>query len=72
MASLLIKNIPDNIRKRLKEQAEINHRSMNKQAVSILEQALTRPAIGTLPAPVKAKIRFSGEWVNQAKRWGRQ
>jgi plasmid stability protein len=71
MASLLIKNIPENLRKKLKAQAELNHRSMNKQAVSILEQALEKPVTGQLPPPVKLKFRPTNEWLNKAKRWGR-
>ena len=71
MSSLLIKNIPENLRIKLKEQAELNHRSMNKQAVSILEQALERPGIRQLPPPVKLKFRVTNEWLNKAKRWGR-
>lgn len=71
MSSLLIKNIPENLRKKLKEQAELNHRSMNKQAVSILEQALERPVIGSLPLPVKAKVFITDKWLNKAKKEGR-
>ncbi len=71
MSSLLIKNIPENLRKKLKEQAEINHRSMNKQAVSILEQALERNGIGRFPVPVKAKIFITDKWLNKAKKEGR-
>ena len=72
MSSLLIKNIPENLRKKLKAQAELNHRSMNKQVVSILEQALERPGIGRLPPPVKLKFRPTNEWLDKAKRWGRK
>lgn len=71
MASLLIKNIPENLRKKLKEQAELNHRSMNKQVVSILEQALERKGIGIFPAPVKAKVFITEKWLNKAKKEGR-
>ena len=72
MSSLLIKNIPENIRKKLKEQAEINHRSMNKQVVSILELALAKPGIAQFPPPVKLKFRPTNEWLEKAKSWGRQ
>lgn len=71
MASLLIKNISEDLRKKLKEQAELNHRSINKQVISILEQALTRPGIGKLPPPVKLKFRLTNAWLNKAKRLGR-
>jgi plasmid stability protein len=71
MSSLLIKNIPESLRKKLKEQAEINHRSMNKQVVSILEQALVHPGSGQFPPPVKLKFKVTNAWLNKAKRWGR-
>jgi plasmid stability protein len=71
MSSLLIKNIPEHLRKKLKEQAERNHRSMNKQVVSILEQALERPDISRLPLPVKAKMFITDKWLNRAKKEGR-
>ncbi len=71
MASLLIKNIPEDLRKKLKEEAELHHRSMNKEAVALLEQVLSRPRIGPLPPPFKAKVRFSSDWVTKATKWGR-
>lgn len=71
MASLLLKNIPEEIKKKLKKQAEVNHRSVNKQVVVILERALTGSAIGPLPPPVKTRTRLSAEWVVKATKWGR-
>jgi len=72
ISSLLIKNIPENLREKLKQQAEIHHRSMNKQVVSILEQALMKPGIGPLPTPVKTKTRLNAAWVSKAIKWGRK
>jgi plasmid stability protein len=37
MADLLVRNVPEHIMARLKQQAERNHRSMQKEAVAILE-----------------------------------
>ncbi len=71
MSSMLIKNIPEEIKKKLKEQAELNHRSVNKQVVSILEQAVAKPGISALPPPLKLKFRPTDAWLNKAKRWGR-
>jgi len=71
MSSMLIKNIPEEIKKKLKEQAELNHRSMNKQVVSILEQAVARPGIGSLPPPVRLKFHPTDTWLSKAKSWGR-
>ena len=71
MPSLLLKNVPEDLRKKLKEEAELHHRSMNKEAVALLEQALYRPRIATLPPPVKTRTRLTADWVTKAKKWGR-
>lgn len=72
MSSLLLKNIPEEIRKKLKEKAVLNHRSMNKQAMSILEEALLKPGIASWPPPVKTRTRLTSAWITKAKKWGRQ
>lgn len=40
MAAINIKNIPDHIHLRLKQRAAANHRSLNKEIVHILAEAL--------------------------------
>ncbi len=40
MATLTIKNIPERLRKRLKERAAQNRRSINGEAISCLESVL--------------------------------
>lgn len=40
MASLTLKGIPDNVMARLREQAEAERRSLNQQAIRLLETAL--------------------------------
>ena len=46
--------LPETLQNRLKQSAQINHRSVNKQAVMLLEQALATqsPAHSALPAAV--------------------
>lgn len=41
MPSLTLKNVPEDLHQRLKEQAERHRRSMNQEAIWILEQALS-------------------------------
>jgi len=43
MPNITLKNVPDEVHKRLKEQAERHRRSMNREAIWILERALTEP-----------------------------
>jgi plasmid stability protein len=58
MPTLVIKNLPAHIHARLKDQAHRNHRSLTKEAVSLLEAGVDadrRP--GPLPPLVKLKGR---------------
>jgi plasmid stability protein len=40
MSTLVVKNLPDQLHEKLRRQAKRNHRSINKEAVAVLEQAL--------------------------------
>ena len=56
MPGLLIKDFPPELHRKLKEQAAHYHRSMTRQALVILEQALSAPpqnTAGLLPDPIK-------------------
>jgi plasmid stability protein len=56
MAGLLIKDFPPELHRRLREEAARHHRSMTRQALALLEQALTAPArdaADLLPDPLK-------------------
>ena len=56
MPGLLIKDFPPELHRRLKEEAARHHRSMTRQALALLEQALTAPArdaADLLPDPLK-------------------
>ena len=45
MVTLTIKNVPLEIYERIKIQAKNNHRSINGEVISILEQAISIPPI---------------------------
>ena len=56
MAGLLIKDFPPELHRKLKEEAARYHRSMTRQALALLEQALSAPARNAadlLPEPLK-------------------
>ena len=56
MSALLIKDFPPELHRKLKEEAARHHRSMTRQALALLEQALsseTRNAAELLPKPLK-------------------
>ncbi len=41
MATLMIRDLPDDLHARLEELARQNHRSLDQQAVAVLEESLT-------------------------------
>lgn len=45
MVTLTIKNVPEQVYERIKMQAKNNHRSINGEILSILEQAIAIPPI---------------------------
>lgn len=56
MPGLLIKDFPPELHRRLKKEAARYHRSMTRQALALLEQALAAPArdaADLLPDPLK-------------------
>jgi plasmid stability protein len=56
MSTLVLRNLPEDVHARLKAQAERNHRSVNKEAVMLIEQALVAPRQALkLPFPIKLK-----------------
>lgn len=56
MATLVIKNVPDDLHADLKRQAEQHHRSVTKEVVNLIEQGVREPrAPFKLPPPIKLK-----------------
>jgi plasmid stability protein len=56
MSTLVIKNLPDDLHARLKDQAERNRRSVTKEALTLIERGLapSRKAPNLSP-PIKLK-----------------
>ncbi len=77
MPTLTLKGIPEELHERLRQQAERHRRSMNSEAITILEQALmpARPSAEEVIARAEALNRRVGKTfpdiVNAAKREGR-
>ena len=75
MPGLLIRELPEELHRKLKERAARNRRSLSKEALVILETALsgTNTFAGPeLPTPHKGHFLLTDEWIDQAKREGRQ
>jgi len=71
MASILLKNIPEDLHRRLREQAVRHHRSLNKEVIAVLEESVSVPAPQTLPPPVRPKRRLTQLLLDRARREGR-
>jgi len=66
MPGLLLKNFPPELHRRLKQEATRHHRSMTRQALALLEQALAAPArdaADLLPDPLKPLRPVAGRDV---------
>lgn len=56
MSTLVIKNLPEDLHARLREQAERNRRSVTMEAVTLIERGLTPPRrVPRLGPPIKLK-----------------
>jgi plasmid stability protein len=73
MPGLVIKDLPNGLRRKLKEQAARHHRSMTKEVLAVLEQALGEDA-SEPPAepPFKGHFSLTERFLERAKRTGRR
>ena len=79
MPSLTIKNIPDDLFERLKQEARREHRSLNKQIIACLERTLSQPPVDAGERLERAKqiraltadIVLTAAEIQQAKGQGR-
>lgn len=77
MPTLVVKNVPEPLHERLKEQAQAHHRSVNKEVVALIEQGVLAPRAARRPArPLPPLVRLSTgpvttEWIEEAIAAGR-
>lgn len=77
MATLTLKNIPDELHALLKESAERNRRSLNSEILVRLESAFTAPVVDArqhgrqLKAFTDAQTPVDLKLFNRYKRYGR-
>jgi plasmid stability protein len=72
MPSLLIKNIPEELRGQLRERAARHHRSMNKEVIVLLERALGGPRTSALPEPIALRKPLDTKTLLRARKAGRE
>ena len=76
MPGLLIKNLPDHVHARLKARAAVNRRSMSREALVILEGALSEgagpPTLEEIDATrVRGSRPLTQELIDEARESGR-
>ena len=72
MPAIVLKDVPADLHRRLRDQAERNRRSMSQELLTIMERALL-PLRPLAPAkPVKTKRPFTNAWLQKAMREGRE
>ena len=72
MSAIVIKDVPKDVHRLLKEAAARNRRSMNQEALMILERALRPVPPLVRVKPIKPKRPFTHDWLLKAIREGRE
>ncbi len=70
MPTITLKNVPEELHRRLKERAERHHRSLNREAIRCLEAAVAPPAFDPEVFLAKAdalreELAARGLWVTE-------
>lgn len=78
MATLTIKNLPDELYEKIKTSAAVNRRSINQEVIFLIEQVLAANAVGQETTLDEVRvlreqlgIYITDEEINQAKNEGR-
>lgn len=62
MSTLVLKNLPDDLHARLRQQAERNRRSVTQEAIALIETGIVVPR---LPPVLPPPIKLAGKPVTQ-------
>lgn len=73
MPGFVIKDLPKDLHRKLKEQAARHRRSMTKEALALLEQGLGGGAAQVkAAAPFKGRFALTDRFLERARREGRE
>lgn len=72
MAALVLKKLPDDLHRRLKEEAQRNRRSMSQEAVVALERGLGFVPLVRLPKPIQPLKKVTAQMIAAGIREGRR
>ena len=64
MPALLIKDLTEDLHRKLREEAARNQRSMNRQVIAILEEKLSHPGPARIERPAQFGKPISGRWID--------
>ena len=71
MPALLIKDLPPDVHKWLKHEAETHRRSMTQQAIVLFEERMRKFRPVHFGPPVKTRTPLTDAFIDEAKRAGR-
>lgn len=72
MPALVIKDFPPELHRKLKEQAAHHHRSMTREAVALIEEALVVAGrLREVPPPYRGRFPLTQDFIDDAKNQGR-
>ena len=68
MPAFLIKDLPARVHERLRQQATNHHRSMNREAITILEREICGIAPEDIPRPAFPGKPLTAAWISRTTR----
>ena len=73
MPDILVRDISEEIKNKLKKQAKIHHRSVGKEIYAILEENLQgADKIRECPEPYQGAFKITNKFIDDAKQNGRK
>ena len=73
MPDILIRNIPEEMQKKLKDRAKKHHHSMVKEMYAILSDSLSADlAVWESPVPYQGSFKITNDFIDDAKRGNRE
>ena len=73
MSDILIRNVPEKMKQKLKTRAEKHHRSVSKEIYTILEESIIETyQVREKPKPYKGKFKVTDEFISNAKNADRR
>ena len=72
MSAIIIRNIPPYLHGRLRQDAVLNHRSLTRHVIALLEEAVENRQNPGIKKPSRTTFKSTPEFIARAKRMGRQ